>query len=93
MTTETIQIVQDYLTVIRGGSKKQIIDIETLLNRHPAQAIIWFLRTLYKEKKIKLRDLLERDKTSPEINETIAAMFRIYMAICTMQEEREVKAA
>ena len=93
MTTETIQTAQDYLTVIRGGSKKQIIDIEPLLNRHPAQAIIWFLRTLYKEKKIKLRDLLERDKTSPEINETIAAMFRIYMAICTMQEEREVKAA
>ena len=91
--TQTVREAQDYLTVIRGKDTKRIIDIETLLNRHPTQAIVWFLRRLYKEKQRKLQQLIETDKTSPEINETVATMFRIRMAICTMQEEREVIAA
>ena len=91
--TQTLREAQDFLTVIKGDTKKQILDIEPLLNRHPTQAIIWFLRVPYKEKKIKLQDLIEGNKTSPEVNETVAAMFRIHMAICTMQKEREVKAA
>ena len=94
MTTETVKTVQDYLTVIRGDTKKHIIDIETLLKRHPTQAIVWFLRRLYKEKGKKLQQLMEKDKTSPQINETVATMFRIRMAIQTMQNEGgEVRAA
>ena len=91
--TQTIREAQDYLTIIKGDTKKQIIEIEPLLNRHPTQAIVWFLRVLYKEKKIKLQDLIEAYKTSPEINEIVAVMFRIHMAIRTMINEREVKAA
>ena len=91
--TQTLREAQDFLTVIKGDTKKQILDIEPLLNRHPTQAIIWFLRVLYKEKKVKLQDLIEGDKTSPEINEIVAVMFRIRMAIRTMINEREVKAA
>ena len=91
--TQTLREAQDYLTVIRGDTKKQILDIEPLLNRHPVQSIVWFLRVLYKEKKIKLQDLIEGDKKSQEINEIVVVMFRIRMAIRTMINEREVKAA
>ena len=91
--TQTLREAQDFLTIIKGDTKKQIIEIEPLLNRHPTQAIVWFLRVLYKEKKIKLQDLIEWDKTSQEINEIVVVMFRIRMAIRTMINEREVKAA
>jgi len=91
--TQTLREAQDYLTVIKGDTKKQILDIEPLLNRHPVQSIVWFLRVLYKEKKIKLQYLIEGDKKNQEINEIVVVMFRIRMAIRTMINEREVKAA
>jgi len=89
MTMETIQTAQDYLTVISDSRVKRIINIKPLLERHPARSVISFLGNLYDEKLEMLVELLIKDKTSSKINEVITAMFRIYMAIKTMQIDGE----
>ena len=90
MTTETLQEAQEYLTVINNQQVKKIIDVVPLLKRHPPESVISFLDTLYKEKEQRLKDLLSNDKTNSKINETIAAMFRLHMAIKTIEREEEV---
>ena len=93
MTIETLKEAQEFLTFTNNGHVKRIIDIETLLERHPTTTVLTFLKDLLKDKQKILKDLVVTDKTAPRINETIAAMFRIHMAIKTIEEEREVKAA
>ena len=92
MTKEMIQLAQDYLTVAsKENGKKKILDIDQLLRKHPSEEVINLLKTLLKEKQIVLRDFILEDKTKPEIDETVAVMFRVTMAIKTIQGEREVK--
>lgn len=92
MTLETIQTAQDYLTVISESRVKRIIDIKPLLERHPISSVVSFLGALYMEKEKMLFRLLNEDKTSSEINEIITTMFRIHMAIRTMEMDgKEVK--
>ena len=93
MTVETVKEAQDFLTVTNNGQVKRIIDIEMLLERHGSTMVLSLLKDLLKEKQRILRDLVVTDKTTPKVNETIAAMFRIHMAIKTIEREREVKAA
>ena len=57
-----------------------------------SEKVIRFLEDLFIEKQKLLRELISRDKTTHKINETIATMFRIHMAIRAM-ERKEVKAA
>ena len=92
MTKEMIQTAQEYLTVAsKENGKKKILDIDRLLRKHPSEEVINLLKTLLKEKQIVLRDFILEDKTKPEIDETVAVMFRVTMAIKTIQGEREVK--
>lgn len=94
MGNETVQMVQDYLTVVSESQVRRIIDIEPLLARHPARSVISFLDNYYKDKEKTLKTLIAEDKTSSAINDTIVTMFRIYMAIKTIEEDgEEVKAA
>jgi len=93
MTVETVKEAQDFLTVTNNGQAKRIIDIEMLLERHGSTMVLSLLKDILKEKQIILRDLVVTDKTTPKVNEMIAAMFRIHMAIRTIEREREVKAA
>jgi len=93
MTTETLKEAQDYLTITRDDQARRIIDIEILLKRYPTTMVLSFLKELLKEKEKTLRDLVVTDKTTPKVNETIGAMFRIQMAIKTIEREREVKTA
>ena len=53
--------------------------------------MINLLKTILKEKQIVLRDFILEDKTKPEIDETVAVMFRVTMAIKTIQNGKEVK--
>jgi hypothetical protein len=92
MTVETVKDAQDFLTVTNNGQVKRIIDIEMLLERHGSTMVLSFLKDILKEKQRILRDLVVTDKTTPKVNETIAAMFRIHMAIKTIEREREVRA-
>ncbi len=95
MTKEIIQTAQDYLTVGRkDNGKKVIMDINQLLRKHSSEEVINLLKTILKEKQEKLRDLILEDKTKPEIDETVALMFRVTMAIKTIQngsDGKEVK--
>ena len=87
MSNETIQEAQAYLTLVSEDRVKRIVDIEPLLARHPKESVLFFLRELYEEKELSLKELITMDKTSSRINELIVAMFRIRMAIKTIQRD------
>ena len=87
MTGEIINEAQEYLTVMKGDEQKKIIDVSLLSRRHSPDNVIGFLREFLNEKRKALKKLVIKDKTDPEINEVIATMFRIYMAIDIIGKE------
>ena len=87
MTTETIQKAQAYLTVRQNGTSKKIVDVETLLKRHRHGQVLSLLMDLQKEKQKKLVRLMEGDRSKREIDETVAQMFRLHMAIKVIKRE------
>ncbi len=93
MTKEIIQMAQEYLTVsIKGdGKKKKIVDIDHLLKTHSPEEITNFLNTILMEKQKQLKDLILQDKTRPEIDETVAEMFRITLAVKIIEGWKEVR--
>jgi hypothetical protein len=93
MTEKTLKEAQDFLTITRDDQVKRLIDIELLLERYPTTIVLSFLKDLLKEKQKALRDLVVTDKTTPRVNTVIGNMFRIHMAIRTIERETEVKAA
>ena len=93
MTEKTLKEAQDFLTITNNSQVKRIIDIEMLLERYGTTIVLSLLKDILAEKRRTLRDLVVTDKTTPRVNEMIAAMFRIHMAIRTIERETEVKAA
>jgi hypothetical protein len=95
MTIEQFEKAQEYLTLVSEDRVKRIVDIRPLLMRHTPRAVIWFLKNLYWEKEVQLRALIREDRTSSLINEVVAIMFRVRMALWIMEEEEreEVDAA
>jgi ferredoxin-fold anticodon binding domain-containing protein len=92
MNKETIQTAQEYLTVAtKENGKKKIMDIDQLFENHSSEEVIQLLKTILKEKQVALRDFILKDKARPEIDETVAVMFRITMAIKTIQNGKEVR--
>jgi hypothetical protein len=91
MTVETIQQAQAYLTVRQNGTSKKIVDVETLLRRHGNGQVLSLLLDLQKEKQKKLVRLMQGDRSMHEIDEVVAEMFRLHMAIKIIQREMEVK--
>ncbi len=92
MNRETIQTAQDYLTVkTKGNGKKKIMDVDQLLENHSSEEVINLLKIFLKEKQIALRDFILEDKTKPEIDEIVGVMFRVTMAIKTIQNGKEVR--
>jgi len=91
MTVETIRQAQAYLTVRNNGTSKKIVDVETLSKRHGHGQVLSLLLDLQKEKQKKLVRLMEGDRSKCEIDETVAQMFRLHMAIKTLEREMEVK--
>ena len=89
MSRETIQEAQDFLTMISEDRVKRIVDIEPLLARHPRDSVLSLLQDLYRDKEKVLKKLIHEDKTSSKINELIVAMFRIHMAMKTIEGDRE----
>ena len=49
--------------------------------------ILSFMKGLLKEKEKTLKGLVVKDKTAYRVNETIGAIFRIYMAMKTLERE------
>jgi ferredoxin-fold anticodon binding domain-containing protein len=92
MTKEMIQLAQDYLTVAsKENGKKKILDLDQLLRKHPSEEVINLLKTILKEKQIALRDFILADKSKPEIDETVAIMFRVTMAIRSIESIEDGK--
>ena len=92
MNSEIIQTAQDYLTIgKKGNGKRKIIDVAELLKRHPSQEVMNLLKTMVKEKHQALRDLILEDKTRPEIDEVVATIFRITMALKSIEGGKEVR--
>jgi len=91
MTREAIQTAQDYLTTdTKDNGKKKIINIGQLLKKHTPEEVIDLLKIMVKEKQEMLRDLILTDKTRPEVDEIVSTLFRITMAIKSL-EEKEVR--
>jgi hypothetical protein len=87
MTTEIITQAQDYLTVIYGDRRRRILNIMVLLENHPTEVVIRFMKSLLREKEKMLRKYILRDKSNPIIDEMVATMWRIYMCIHVLEEE------
>ena len=87
MTIEVITAAQDYLTVINGNYSRRILNLQQLLESHPAEAVIGFLKSLLREKEKILRKYILRDKSNPRIDELVATMWRIYMCVHVLEEE------
>ena len=85
MTKRVINHVQEFLTIIGDGKVYQIVNVELLLRRHPADAVITFLRELQSDYKKELSKLVKKDRTDSRINELVAKSFRIKMAINTIK--------
>ena len=86
MTPKTIEKAQKCLIV--EGLK--ILDIEPLLRTHSKEAVVWFLKTMSKEKKKLVMNLIITDTTDSGIDEAIAMWFRLNMAIQALNEDKEV---
>jgi hypothetical protein len=91
MIQKKIREAQEFLTLVTDGRTRRIIDIETLLVKHSEPIVLTFMRNLLREKEKILKGLIVRDKKNAKINETVVAMFRLYMAIKTMENGKEVK--
>ncbi len=91
MTNQIIETVQDYLTMISENRVMRIVDVRPLIERHPLKTVVSLLDELAKQKENVLEELLAEDKTSSMVNETIATVFRLNMAIETIQKSKEVE--
>ena len=89
MTIDTIIEAQEYLTIKTGDEKKRIVDINSLLKKHRQGAVVLFLEQVLREQERQLKKQITTDKTSTDVNETIVTMFRLHMAIKTIEQERE----
>ena len=87
MSRETILEAQEFLTVYHENSSRKIVDIGTLLKKHPTWRVKDFLNQMFRERQKVLKELLSTDKTSHKVDETIARMFRLNMAIKTIERE------
>ncbi len=87
MTIEIKTEAQDYLTVICGDRRRRILNIMVLLENHPTEIVIRFMKSLLREKEKMLRKYILRDKTNPVIDDLVATMWRIYMCVHVLEEE------
>ena len=94
MTKRVINEVQEYLTICGEDRVYRIVDVHTLLKKHPGDAVIGFLNLLRDDFKKELKQIIQTNKTDPRINELVAKNFRIRMAINTIKNaKKEVKNA
>ena len=91
MNEAIISEAQDYLTVEKDEGYRRIVDIQNLLQSHSAKEVIDFLKDYLKGKEQALRNLILIDKTHRRVDQYVSAMFRITMAIKTLEEGEEVK--
>jgi len=87
MTKKIVNQVQDFLTVVGPDHTYQIVNVGMLLLQHSPDAVVGLLNQLRQEYKKELRDLLRENKTHPKVNYLVVHIFRIRMAMKTIQKE------
>ena len=87
---QDIREAQEYLTVKKDGEIELIVGIDYLSENHSRQEIVRFLKGYLHEKEKLLKELILADKTSNQIDQTVAVMFRIHMAITVIEKRMEV---
>lgn len=90
MTKQSIIEAQEYLRVRTHYGCKRILDIYRLSGRSSIGEIIELLRENQRQKEKELRNMIMFDKTHPKVDRLVAAMFRISMAIKSLEEGKEV---
>jgi len=85
MTNQTFMEAIEYLTIKNNGQSRRVVDIGLLRMNHSNQEIIEFLKGYMREKEKSLRDMILTDKSHPQIDEIVAAMFRLHMAIRSLE--------
>jgi hypothetical protein len=90
MRKDIIYEAQQYLTIEKDDGLKRIINIEDLLRRHSVKKVVGFLKLYLREKEKELQNLIRTVKTEKRIDELIAAIFRMHMAIETLENGKEV---
>jgi len=95
---EAIFAAQDYLTIEKDEVRKRIVDIEGMHKRQSKKEILNFLKDYLRRKEKVLKNLILIDKTQHRVDETVVSMFRLSMAIKTLEDNlneisgrREVK--
>ena len=93
MTKRVLNQVVDYLTIVTEDRVYQILPVEVLLRQHHPNDVVGFLNLLRQDYKKELNQLLKENKTHPKINFLIVQIFRIRMAIKTIEkaQREEVK--
>ncbi len=90
MTKEYILEAQDYLRVKTEYGCKRVLDIHSLLKNRNISEVISFMKDYLREKEKTLKNMILIDKTHPKVDQIVAAMFRISMAIKSLEEGKEV---
>ena len=90
MTKESLIEAQEYLTMEKEEGFKRIVNITDLLKNHKQNEVINFLKEYLRDKEKALRNLILIDKTQSRVDQYVAAIFRIHMAIKTLEEGKEV---
>jgi hypothetical protein len=89
MTRKVLNQIVDFLTIVTEDRVYQILPIEVLLRQHPPDNVVGFLNQLRGEYKIELNRLLKESKTHPKINFLIVQIFRLRMAVKTIQKAKK----
>jgi len=87
---QDIREAQEYLTIKKDGEIELIVGIDYLSENHSRQEIVRFLKDYLHEKEKLLKELILGDKSNSQIDQTVAVMFRIYMAISLIEKRMEV---
>ncbi len=87
---QDIREAQEYLTIKKDGEIQLIVGLDYLSENHSRQEIIQFLKDYLREKEKFLKELILGDKSNNQIDQTVAVMFRIHMAISLIENRMEV---
>ena len=90
MDDHTIQEAQEYLTINHANFSWKIADIRFLIKNNSVDGALIELYKIYKDYKRRLVFLVNHDKTSAYVDQTVSGVFRIHMAIKTIERQKEV---
>lgn len=91
MTKEIIILAQEYLRVRTPYGCKRIADIAHLFERLSVKEVIEVLKENLRKKEKELKNMILIDKTHEQVDRLVASMFRINMAIRTLEEAKYAK--